>query len=772
MGVSVKNSGIIFDQNYDVFSSTDDGDLNILGAAGQSNGTGVFDRSGTHELMGKPESEFPIYPEGGPHKHGDDGGIFSPSSLNDTSSVPSEILVDGSLEPGDVDGYTVNLVAGQSYVFSVYGSGENALPDTYLYVLDETGSTILGQDDDGGAGVNSLITYTADYTGEHVIGVTGFSADQEGDYTLDLLNAPDTDLVPDTFAGAPLIPTEGVSYGYINGGPEGPYPGYSEVDTYAIQIEGGQLFSVEVAGGADYASSFIDLPPGELDTIIQLYDSEGNFVAGNDDINFLSGDISSGLSFLAEESGTYYLDVLAYPNLTTGEFQEGGYSITTSSTDIGDLDPLESLIWDNAENVPFDSTNTAYVYFAEAGEDFGEGGASFGWNEFEKAQVMDALEEYSKILGTNYEVTDNAEDATFRLITTTSTQFGAYFYPQDPAYGDAQGIGAFNVDSGAWNFDEQQSLLKGGFAYGVILHEFGHAHGLSHPHDQGGGSDVMLGVTAAQDSLGVYDLNQGVYTVMSYNDAWQNHPDGPTPFTVDNVDSGWSGTLSAFDIAALQERYGVNNPYAEDDTVYRLQDSNDVGAYYETIWDTDGNDTIAYSGQKDAQIDLMAATIDYSPTGGGVVSFVDGVFGGYTIAEGVVIENASGGGGDDILLGNEADNTLNGRAGEDAVLGRGGDDTLISGAGDDYLVGGDGNDVMIGGAGADEFAFDASDGTDIVTDFAVDHDSVTLSDEGESYMMFDNGFDSYLIYGDTMVIFQNAILSDSDIGYATGAEVA
>ncbi len=771
MGVSVKNSGIIFDQNYDVFSSTDDGDLNILGAAGQSNGTGVFDRSGTHELMGKPESEFPIYPEGGPHKHGDDGGIFSPSSLNDTSSVPSEILVDGSLEPGDVDGYTVNLVAGQSYVFSVYGSGENALPDTYLYVLDETGSTILGQDDDGGAGVNSLITYTADYTGEHVIGVTGFSADQEGDYTLDLLNAPDTDLVPDTFAGAPLIPTEGVSYGYINGGPEGPYPGYSEVDTYAIQIEGGQLFSVEVAGGADYASSFIDLPPGELDTIIQLYDSEGNFVAGNDDINFLSGDISSGLSFLAEESGTYYLDVLAYPNLTTGEFQEGGYSITTSSTDIGDLDPLESLIWDNAENVPFDSTNTAYVYFAEAGEDFGEGGASFGWNEFEKAQVMDALEEYSKILGTNYEVTDNAEDATFRLITTTSTQFGAYFYPQDPAYGDAQGIGAFNVDSGAWNFDEQQSLLKGGFAYGVILHEFGHAHGLSHPHDQGGGSDVMLGVTAAQDSLGVYDLNQGVYTVMSYNDAWQNHPDGPTPFTVDNVDSGWSGTLSAFDIAALQERYGVNNPYAEDDTVYRLQDSNDVGAYYETIWDTDGNDTIAYSGQKDAQIDLMAATIDYSPTGGGVVSFVDGVFGGYTIAEGVVIENASGG-GDDILLGNEADNTLNGRAGEDAVLGRGGDDTLISGAGDDYLVGGDGNDVMIGGAGADEFAFDASDGTDIVTDFAVDHDSVTLSDEGESYMMFDNGFDSYLIYGDTMVIFQNAILSDSDIGYATGAEVA
>ena len=26
--------------------------------------------------------------------------------------------------------------------------------------------------------------------------------------------------------------------------------------------------------------------------------------------------------------------------------------------------------------------------------------------------------------------------------------------------------------------------------------------------------------------MGVYDLNQGVYTVMSYNDGWNTHPDG------------------------------------------------------------------------------------------------------------------------------------------------------------------------------------------------------------------------------------------------------
>ncbi len=38
----------------------------------------------------------------------------------------------------------------------------------------------------------------------------------------------------------------------------------------------------------------------------------------------------------------------------------------------------------------------------------------------------------------------------------------------------------------------------------------------------------MLGVTASTGSYGIYNLNQGVYTVMSYNDAWDFHPDGPT----------------------------------------------------------------------------------------------------------------------------------------------------------------------------------------------------------------------------------------------------
>ena len=99
---------------------------------------------------------------------------------------------------------------------------------------------------------------------------------------------------------------------------------------------------------------------------------------------------------------------------------------------------------------------------------------------------------------------------------------------------------------------------------------------------------------------------------MSYNDAWQLHPDGPSPFTIAGIDNGWSGTLSAFDIALLQQRYGVADPYATGNTVYTLKDVQAIGTYYETIWDTGGTDEIRYTGNRDAQIDLTAATLDYS----------------------------------------------------------------------------------------------------------------------------------------------------------------
>ena len=119
----------------------------------------------------------------------------------------------------------------------------------------------------------------------------------------------------------------------------------------------------------------------------------------------------------------------------------------------------------------------------------------------------------------------------------------------------------------------------------------------------------MLGVTASTGSMGVYDLNQGVYTVMSYNDGWNTHPDGDRNYSAANRASGWSATLGAFDIAVMQERGYLTQPTNEGDTVYTIADTQ-AASSYRTILDTGGSDTIAYAGTRDAQIDLLAATLE------------------------------------------------------------------------------------------------------------------------------------------------------------------
>jgi Ca2+-binding RTX toxin-like protein len=617
------------------------------------------------------------------------GTVTSSIAVPSTVMAPpatSDLRFTGQISEGEeFDAYAITLTAGQTYSFLLRGVGEDGIDDPLFALFDGNGD-LIDFDDDGGVGISSLYTFTATATGTYFLTAQTFTPADLGDYTLDVWTQRATDQVPDTFAGAVTIDV-GTTFGHVETS--------EDVDTYRVFLEAGKLYNFQLAGGADYNTDFLDVPPGELDTILALYAPDGTFIGFNDDIAF-PDDISSGFSFIPQVSGFYYLDVLAY------EDQTGGYTLEVEEIDPSTVDPLDSINWVNADNIPtvtVDGVETAYVYFGDSDENFGQEGddgepmVTIDWNAFERQQIMIALEEYTRILGIEYVVTEDVNQATFRLLKTESEQYGAYFFPQDPAFGEDQGVGVFNVLSGGWTFGQQQSLLEGGFSFAVMLHEFGHAHGLAHPHDRGGGSDIMLGVTSATGSLGLFNLNQGVYTVMSYNDAYQLHPDGPTPYTGSNIDSGWSGTLSAFDIAVLQQRYGAV-ARETGNNVYRLGDANDPGNFYSTIWDSAGTDEIRYDGARATQIDLTAATLDYTPTGGGVVSFVDNIWGGYTIANGVVIENATGGSGNDVLLGNTAGNVLKGNAGNDTLMGRAGDDTLIGGLGDDRLEGGDGIDTV------------------------------------------------------------------------------
>lgn len=637
----------------------------------------------------------------------------------------------GHVDPGnDLDYYTLNVVAGQTYVISLNGTGPDAMPDPQIFLYNSGGFAIAA-DDEGGTGSNALMTYTATYTGVVYIEAGPWFDDANpgipGDYTLAVAQRGAD--VSNTAAGAQAVAVGSSTLGFMDATSA---TDFNDVDFYKVELVAGQYYEFQASGGWDYYTG----PEGDLRLHVMAPD--GTTIAG------FSGDISTNdqnaaVSFVPAESGTYYLRVShdVASARAAGAVANSGYELSVKTFDLSGMDPLEAIDWGGHDNVvPGAADGEIKVYFAGAGETF-DGETSLGWTAYEQQQAMLAFEQYEKVLPVHYTVTTNAAEADFKLVvknTTPGDTEGVLGYFNPPGETNA-GVGVFWRDGFGWDEDgpgvdtanrENGGLEQGGYAFYTLVHEFGHGMGLAHPHDTGGGSTILPGVFGAFDSYGAFDLNQGVYTVMSYNPGWPldpaNDPYG-VPWYIDDegawleIDEAYNGSLSALDIALLQIKYGANTTVAAGDNVYVLPAVNAGDGFFQTIWDTGGTDTIQHNGTQGARIDLTAATIDFSATGAGVISHAEGVYGGYTIARGTVIENATGGSAADVLIGNAAANALTGNEGDDTLLGRDGDDTLRGGAGLDTLDGGAGNDrfeggsdgsadVMKGGAGDDSYVVD------------------------------------------------------------------
>lgn len=144
---------------------------------------------------------------------------------------------------------------------------------------------------------------------------------------------------------------------------------------------------------------------------------------------------------------------------------------------------------------------------------------------------------------------------------------------------------------------------------------------------------------------------------------------------------------------------GKNNPDApssDGEQVMRGSDGGDV------IDGNGGNDTI-FGGRGD---DLIAGGLDY--------------------------DVLNGERGDDMIWGGDGNDTIFGGRGNDYLHGGRGDDELSGGNDSDTLNGGEGNDVLTGGGGPDainRFHFYEFGGDDIITDFKVGSDHITLQDD-------------------------------------------
>ncbi|WP_413173530.1 bluetail domain-containing putative surface protein [Anabaena azotica] len=337
----------------------------------------------------------------------------------------------------------------------------------------------------------------------------------------------------------------------------------------------------------------------------------------------------------------------------------------------------------------------------------------YNWSAGEKAAMVAALKTWENVANIKFvDIGNNNRNATLGFYNLGNTDMGVgslgIFNPPGE---EGMGMGYFNREGDGWDINGNK---QGDYGFITLIHELGHGLGLAHPHDNGGGSPIYPGVTSAFGSTGDYGLNQGIYTTMSYNDGLVYGGGKPNTLAY-----GYQGTPMAFDIAAIQWLYGANLTYRQNNDTYFLPKVNASGTFYSCIWDTGGIDKISGVGASSGvRINLNDATLDVTQGGaGGYLSAATGIFGGFTIANGVVIENADGSDFDDSLTGNEFNNKLFGGRGNDTIYSGLGQDNLQGGDGDDYLNsgvarssldtanesldGGSGNDFLFAGNGND-----------------------------------------------------------------------
>lgn len=379
---------------------------------------------------------------------------------------------------------------------------------------------------------------------------------------------------------------------------------------------------------------------------------------------------------------------------------------------------LDGIIWGTSWNIGTNVGGPAGTITYSFADSSVQGFADFF--EYEKQAFREAVAVIETFIPIDFvevgflapQGTPYYENISWGLVTTDDLGGAAGFHqiPGDtPPYQEDFGIdtlfGLFAYDS---PFFSREALAKGGEGFAIILHEILHGLGLAHPHDAGGSSTIYDGVTQPFNDYGTDGQNQAVYTIMSYNSGY------PQKVPLPSFKFGGVASPMALDIAALQAIYGTaeNNT---GDNVYSLKGSNAPGTYWKAIWDTGGTDAISASGlSKSVLISLKAADLEGHDAGGSP-SYAFGVSGGFTIANGVVIENAIGGNAGDFLYGNDVANLMIGNSGDDTVAGGDGNDTIKGGQGNDYLIGGQGDDTITGGAGWDNFVVKDSDGNDTIT---------------------------------------------------------
>lgn len=400
-------------------------------------------------------------------------------------------------------------------------------------------------------------------------------------------------------------------------------------DWIAVQLVAGQRYDFAVRGSGGGGGTLED-------SFLTLYDANGNALTSDDDGGL--GYDSAIRGFTASSSGTFYLGVSAYEDYV------GTYTLTAALADTSTpgnvlnndqiADQLVEGYWQWSQY----QGNSWRAFTLDASRTLTVNLTALTPEAVNLARA--ALGVWSDVTGIRFVETAGAADISF-----DDNEEGAF--AESVTSGHEVVSAHVNVDYN-WLIDSGNSLDS--YSFQTYVHEIGHALGLGHAGDYN--ANAQYGVDND------YDNDSWQASVMSYFSQDDN--------TFINADFAYVLTAQVADIIAIQRLYGGSTSTRAGDTVYGF--GNNTGnpifgtGFAEpvalTIYDTGGIDTLDYSGYGAGQM------IDLRPE---AASNVGGRVGNIQIARGTIIENAVGGSGADLFVGNQAANHLNGGLGIDRV---------------------------------------------------------------------------------------------------------